>query len=281
MARRSRPIRWSGPPGPPHIPSWTHCPARKRRACISSTSTWRFPSGLASGSGDCAVVPDRKTGQSHPPTANTRCAKGKWWPRMSWQPFEASRRSRSCSYARALAPIGKRTGVANILGVNFSGSIAWWLWRTIYLMKLPRFEKKVLVALDLALCASFQATPSNSQDCSPTYPAARGRRLGKRASPGYSALTSRQCAKRMNARTSPLLCSFCAQAHLPRHRHSLFPMRRAQVHGFLLKLRGETPSLLAHEAPPFADYARKVSTKSGEDHFVVQSYCRIIVIHSL
>jgi hypothetical protein len=31
--------------------------------------------------------------------------------------------------------------------------------------------------------------------------------------------------------------------------------------------RRETPSRLAHEAPPFADYARKVSTKSGEDHF--------------
>jgi len=39
-----------------------------------------------------------------------------------------------------------------------------------------------------------------------------------------------------------------------------------QIHRFLLKLRGETPPLLAHEAPPFADYARKVSTKSGEDH---------------
>jgi NADH dehydrogenase len=54
-----------------------------------------------------------------------------------------------------LAPIGKRTGVANILGVNFSGFIAWWLWRTIYLMKLPRFEKKVLVALDWTLDVLF------------------------------------------------------------------------------------------------------------------------------
>jgi len=43
------------------------------------------------------------------------------------------------------------------------------------------------------------------------------------------------------------------------------PTAAAQVHGFLLKLRRETPSLLAHVAPPFADYARKVSTKSGED----------------
>jgi NADH dehydrogenase len=30
-----------------------------------------------------------------------------------------------------LAAIGKRKGVANILGVNFSGFIAWWLWRTV------------------------------------------------------------------------------------------------------------------------------------------------------
>jgi hypothetical protein len=44
------------------------------------------------------------------------------------------------------------------------------------------------------------------------------------------------------------------------------PTAPAQVHGVLLKLRRETPSLLAHEAPPLADYARKVSTKSGEDH---------------
>jgi NADH dehydrogenase len=30
-----------------------------------------------------------------------------------------------------LASIGRRTGVARILGINFSGFLAWWLWRTI------------------------------------------------------------------------------------------------------------------------------------------------------
>jgi hypothetical protein len=54
-----------------------------------------------------------------------------------------------------LAAIGRRTGVANILGVNFSGFLAWWLWRTIYLSKLPRFEKKVRVALDWTLDVLF------------------------------------------------------------------------------------------------------------------------------
>jgi hypothetical protein len=43
------------------------------------------------------------------------------------------------------------------------------------------------------------------------------------------------------------------------------PAAPTQSHRFLLKLRGETSSRLAHEALPFADYAWKVSTKSGED----------------
>ena len=44
-----------------------------------------------------------------------------------------------------LAAIGRRTDVARILGVNVSGFFAWWLWRTLYLGKLPRLEKKVWV----------------------------------------------------------------------------------------------------------------------------------------
>ncbi len=54
-----------------------------------------------------------------------------------------------------LAAIGKRTGVAQIFGLNFSGFVAWWLWRTIYLSKLPRFEKKCRVALDWSLDLLF------------------------------------------------------------------------------------------------------------------------------
>jgi NADH:ubiquinone reductase (H+-translocating) len=54
-----------------------------------------------------------------------------------------------------LAAIGRRTGVARVFGVNFSGFFAWWLWRTIYLSKLPRLEKKVRVAIDWTLDLLF------------------------------------------------------------------------------------------------------------------------------
>jgi NADH dehydrogenase len=55
----------------------------------------------------------------------------------------------------ALAAIGRRTGVAQMFGFQFSGFIAWWMWRTIYLSKLPRFEKKFRVALDWTLDLIF------------------------------------------------------------------------------------------------------------------------------
>jgi NADH:quinone reductase (non-electrogenic) len=54
-----------------------------------------------------------------------------------------------------LATIGKRTGVARVFGLNFSGFAAWWLWRTIYLAKLPRLEKKIRVAIDWTLDLLF------------------------------------------------------------------------------------------------------------------------------
>ena len=42
-----------------------------------------------------------------------------------------------------LAGLGRRSAVAEILGFKFSGFVAWWLWRTIYLMKLPGFDRQI------------------------------------------------------------------------------------------------------------------------------------------
>ncbi|WHZ27883.1 MAG: NADH dehydrogenase [Nitrospira sp.] len=131
------------------------CPKTKGRVLVNEylevpgwPGLWAF--------GDCALVPDRKTGGSHPPTAQHALREG----RVAAQNILATLRGdqmRPFLYSTLglLAPIGRRTGVANILGVNFSGFIAWWLWRTIYLLKLPRFEKKLLVAMDWTLDVLF------------------------------------------------------------------------------------------------------------------------------
>jgi NADH dehydrogenase len=106
--------------------------------------------------GDCAAVPDSSTGKAYPPTAQHALRQGKVLARnVSAAIREGSKRPFVFSTIGQLAAIGKRTGVANILGVKFSGFIAWWIWRTIYLSKLPRFEKKLRVALDWTLDLLF------------------------------------------------------------------------------------------------------------------------------
>jgi len=106
--------------------------------------------------GDCAAIRDPKSGKLYPPAAQHALRQGKVLARniiailrgTAKQPFIFSTMGQ-------LAAIGRRTGVANILGVNFSGFIAWWMWRTIYLTKLPRVEKKVRVALGWSLDLFF------------------------------------------------------------------------------------------------------------------------------
>ncbi|HXH49157.1 MAG TPA: NAD(P)/FAD-dependent oxidoreductase [Terriglobia bacterium] len=106
--------------------------------------------------GDCASVPDRNTGSPCPPTAQHALRQGKVVARNIEAAIRGGKkRPFVFKTIGLLAAIGKRTGVANIFGVNFSGFIAWWLWRTIYLSKLPRFEKKVRVALDWTLDLLF------------------------------------------------------------------------------------------------------------------------------
>ncbi len=106
--------------------------------------------------GDCAVVSGPRTGRPYPPTAQHALREAKVLARNI---VAATRGGRKEPFVFTtiglLASIGKRTGVANILGVNFSGFIAWWLWRTIYWSKLPRFEKKLRVALDWLLDVLF------------------------------------------------------------------------------------------------------------------------------
>ena len=134
--------------------------------------------------GDCAMVPDiQKPGEFHPPTAQHASREGVVLARnivavirgKTLKPF-------TFKTLGLLASIGQRTGVARVLGVNFSGFIAWWLWRSIYLSKLPRTEKKIRVALQWTLDVFFskdfvqylhQRAPTISRESAPARPALR------------------------------------------------------------------------------------------------------------
>jgi NADH dehydrogenase len=132
-------------------------PLKKDKGRLVTDEFLRVPgaSGLWA-IGDCALIPDRARGGYFPPTAQHALREGRILARnllsvLDRRPLKAF----VFTTLGQLAAIGKRRGVARVFGVNFSGFFAWWLWRTIYLAKLPRFEKKVRVALDWTLDIVF------------------------------------------------------------------------------------------------------------------------------
>jgi len=106
--------------------------------------------------GDCAAVRDPGSGALYPPTAQYAIRQGRVAADNVAARLEG-RAGRSFAYAPLgmLASLGRHSAVAEILGVRFSGPLAWWLWRTIYLMKLPGLERKIRVMLDWTLDLFF------------------------------------------------------------------------------------------------------------------------------
>lgn len=51
----------------------------------------------------------------------------------------------------SLISLGRWMAIGEILGITFSGGLAWWIWRTVYLSKLISFRKKIKVATDWTL----------------------------------------------------------------------------------------------------------------------------------
>jgi len=102
--------------------------------------------------GDCAWIVDGRTGEPCPPTAQhavrqARCAA----ENIAATLRGGERRAFSFAALGKMGSLGRRSAVAEVLGVKLSGFLAWWLWRTIYLMKLPGLDRKLRVATDWTL----------------------------------------------------------------------------------------------------------------------------------
>ena len=149
---------WCGPRAPRQVRIISSLPCAKERGRLLVDQFLRVPDWPDVWSvGDCAFVPDvRNPGKSHPPTAQHAIREGE----VVAQNIAAAlvgRPLKSFSFKTIglLASIGRRMGVARIFGFNFSGFLAWWLWRTVYLSKLPGFDKKIRVAFDWTLDLLF------------------------------------------------------------------------------------------------------------------------------
>jgi NADH:ubiquinone reductase (H+-translocating) len=134
-------------------------PCKKEKGRIVADQYLQVP-GFAGlwAAGDCAAVPDpHAAGTAHPfypPTAQH----GMREAIVAAKNIERTILGRSMKPFRyitmgMLASIGHHTGVVSMFGFKFSGFIAWWMWRSVYLIKLPRLVKKlrVMVAWTLDL----------------------------------------------------------------------------------------------------------------------------------
>lgn len=106
--------------------------------------------------GDSAAIPDVVTGGLCPPTAQYAVRQGKRLAQNISAVLEGQETGPfQFKTLGVLASLGRRSAVAEILGFKFSGFFAWWLFRTIYLMKLPGFERKLRVTIDWTLDLFF------------------------------------------------------------------------------------------------------------------------------
>jgi NADH dehydrogenase len=114
--------------------------------------------------GDSALVPNATTGECSPPTAQFalrqavqlaanlhRELRGKPTKPFAFRPLGL------------MAAIGHRNAVAEVMGLKISGFPAWFLWRGVYLSKLPSLARRLQVAVDWAWELFF---PPNSVELS-------------------------------------------------------------------------------------------------------------------
>lgn len=105
--------------------------------------------GIIWAAGDCAAVPLYKTDDDCPGNAQFAMRQGKLLGNNILALINGKRlkpfRFRGLG---ELATIGHHSAVASIMGIRFSGFFAWWLWRTIYLSKLPGLKRKIEIVVD-------------------------------------------------------------------------------------------------------------------------------------
>ena len=106
--------------------------------------------------GDCAEVPHPNGKGTYAPTAQNATREGTLVARN----IVASLRGEPpqpfvYEPVGELALVGKRTGVARVYGHNFSGLLAWAMWRAIYLAKMPGLGQRARILTDWLLDFAF------------------------------------------------------------------------------------------------------------------------------
>lgn len=99
--------------------------------------------------GDCCYLVNPQTNRPYPPTAQGAEAGAKI---IAYNLFAVIKNKQKMKFEYSskgqMAVIGKRTAIATVFGMHLHGFWAWWIWRTYYLSRVPRLDKRIRILLD-------------------------------------------------------------------------------------------------------------------------------------
>lgn len=106
--------------------------------------------------GDAAINPD-PDGKPYPPTAQ-HATRQAYHLAKNLRRVLRAQPAQPCDikHLGSLAAIGCRSAVAEVVGMKLSGFPAWWLYRTVYLMKMPGWARRLRIAIDWTLNLLFR-----------------------------------------------------------------------------------------------------------------------------
>ena len=145
-------VVWSAGVRPAEVASKLPCEHDKHNRIIAN-SYLEVPGydGKVYAIGDCASIVDPASGKPYPPTAQHAIRQGEILAHNIIKDIErksAAKKKINYKARGMMAEIGEHYGIAKLFGLKFHGFIAWWLWRTFYLFKLPTTKKKIKVIGD-------------------------------------------------------------------------------------------------------------------------------------
>jgi NADH:ubiquinone reductase (H+-translocating) len=151
----SETVVWSAGVRPP--PLLAQLPLETRRGALVVNADMSVPNRAGLWAiGDCAVIPAPDGGR-YPATAQHAIREG---PALA-QNITAAVRNQPTKPFRfrtigMMASLGGRRGVIGLRGgIVLTGFLAWFLWRTYYLVRLPGADRRVRVAIDWTLDLIF------------------------------------------------------------------------------------------------------------------------------
>ena len=98
--------------------------------------------------GDCAAVP-QPDGITSPPTAQHAVRQAKTCAANILAALRGTAPKRfAFTGLGKLASLGHRSAVAEVFGIKLRGTVAWLVWRAIYLAKFPGLDRKLRVFTD-------------------------------------------------------------------------------------------------------------------------------------